>query len=86
VLDPIAWETARSFLAREHVTIADCLALATLQIAEGVYGVPLPSRCPVLAKWHAMFAQWLSGTPSDYPAPLLDLTNGLPAIRPPTAE
>ncbi len=86
LLDILASETAGPFLAGEHVTIADCLAMATLQFAEGHYGVPLPKGCPALADWYAMFAQRSSAAPINYPAPLLRLAYGLPNICPPSAQ
>lgn len=33
------------FMAGEHVTLADCVAMATLQYASDFYAVPIPSEC-----------------------------------------
>lgn len=85
MLDKLADETDGPFLAGEHVTIADCIAMATLQFAEGHYGVMLPSDCPRLADWYSMFAKRPSGAPVAYPAPLLALAFGLPEVCPPSA-
>lgn len=71
LLDTLAGETEGPFLAGAHVMTADCVAMATLQFAEGLYGVPLPTDCPVLAAWYAMFSTRPSAALVPFPAPLL---------------
>ena len=58
-------ETA--FLACDHVTTADCVAVATLQYAVDFYGVPIPHDCPLLARWYARFLQRPSAISPRYP-------------------
>lgn len=84
LLDTMMKETAGPFLAGPTVTIADCIAMATLQFAEQVYSVPVPSNCCNLVDWYGDFATRPSATLPTYPAPVLALAQGLPAICPPT--
>lgn len=79
LLDTMMEETAGAFLAGDHATIADCMAMATLQFADGLYGVPVPENCPMLAAWYARFATRPSAAPPSYPAPLLAVAHGLPS-------
>lgn len=85
VLDLLVQENAGPFLSGATPTIADCVAMATLQFAEHVYGVPLPSGCDALARWYAFFAERPSAALPDYPQPVLELAYGLPALCPPTS-
>lgn len=85
LLDALAKETQGPFLAGSQVTIADCIAMATLQFAENVYGVPIPSGCPTLADWYANFGSRPSATLPVYPAPMLTLAHGLPKLCAPTS-
>lgn len=85
LLDMLAMETKGPFLAGSQVTIADCIAMATLQFAENVYGVPIPSGCPTLARWYADFILRPSAASPSYPAPVLALAQGLPKLCPPTS-
>lgn len=84
LLDTLASETAGTFLAGDGVTIADCIAMATLQFAEKLYGVPLPEGCAVLRDWCDMFSKRPSSTAPSYPEPLLATARGLPNVCPPT--
>jgi glutathione S-transferase len=83
LLDVLAKETEGPFLAGSQVTIADCIAMATLQFAENVYGVPVPSGCQTLSDWYADFGSRPSATLPAYPAPMLALAHGLPSLCPP---
>ena len=84
LLDTLASETPGTFLAGEEVTIADCIAMATLQFAEKLYGVPLPEGCAVLHDWYEMFSKRPSAAAPSYPKPLLAVAQGLPNACPPT--
>lgn len=64
------------FLAGSSVTIADCMAMAVLQNADGLHGVPIPADCPALAAWYDRFSKRPSAAPATYPAPLLELAFG----------
>lgn len=85
LLDALAKETEGPFLAGSQVTIADCIAMATLQFAENVYGVPIPSGCPTLEDWYTDFGSRPSASLPAYPAPVLTLAHGLPKLSPPTS-
>ncbi len=82
-LDALIGETEGPFLAGQHVTIADCIATATLQFAEHCYGVPVPNY-DRLASWYAYFGKRPSATLPAYPEPVLALAYGLPKVCPPT--
>lgn len=84
VLDAMMRETGGPFLAGTQVTIADCVTMATLQFAEHVYGVPVPSGCSALEQWFAAFALRRSAALPNYPEPLIALAYGLPALSPPS--
>lgn len=56
------------FFASDHVTIADCVAMATLQYVIDFYDVPIPHDCPKLARWYAGFATRPSAALPRYPA------------------
>jgi glutathione S-transferase len=86
LLETLAGETAGPFLTGAHVTIADCIAMATLQFAEGLYGVSLPDGCPVVTEWYAVFAKRSSAAPVPYPSPLIEVAYGLPVVCPPSAK
>jgi len=85
VLDAMIQEREGPFLAGTQVTSADCIAMATLQFAEHVYGVPVPSGCRALTQWYASFALRRSAALPYYPEPLVALAHGLPALCPPSA-
>ncbi|MBH0115203.1 hypothetical protein I5E68_19885 [Novosphingobium sp. YJ-S2-02] len=82
LLDMLARETGGAFLAGGRVTIADCVAMATLQFADGLYGVPIPDGCDALSECYAMFAKRTSATPALYPEALYAVARGLPEICP----
>lgn len=83
LLDTIAQETEGSFLSGSQATIADCIAMATLQFAEHFYGVPVPENCQKLSAWYAYFASRTNGRIPNYPEPLRALAYGLLNICPP---
>ena len=85
MLGTLAGETPGTFLAGDGVTIADCIAMATLQFAEKLYGVPLPEGCAVLRDWYDMFGKRPSAAAPSYPEPLLVAAYGLPDVCPPTS-
>lgn len=84
VTDRLIPETAGPFLTGSHVTIADCMAMATLQFAEQVYSVVLPDDCGNLIDWYRAFARRPSAALPPYPEPVLALTRNLPAHCAPT--
>ena len=86
LLDTLTSETPGPFLAGNAVSIADCIAMATLQFAENLYGVPLPEGCAALRDWYDVFSQRPSATVPSYPEPLLAVAQGLPKVCPPTSE
>ena len=67
LLDTLASETPGVFLAGDEVTIADCIAMATLQFAEKLYGVSLPEGCPALRDWYHTFSRRPSAAAPSYP-------------------
>lgn len=71
-LDVLAGESNGPFLAGENVTMADCVAMATLQFAEGFYSIPVPQECPNLVRWYAMFSTRPSAVAPIYPAWVVD--------------
>lgn len=66
-LEALAGESDGPFLTGESVTMADCVAMATLQVAEGFYSVPVPQDCPNLTCWYAMFSARPSVVAPIYP-------------------
>lgn len=82
LLDTMAQESEGPFLAGSQATIADCIAVATLQFAENFYGVPVPENCSVLSDWYAFFALRPSAGLPSYPEPLRALAHGLPNVCP----
>lgn len=77
LLDVMLRENDGEFLTGSDVTIADCVAMATLQFAQNLYGVPVPKACPALCAWYDNFALRPSAVAPDYPAPLLAVAYGL---------
>ncbi|WP_113448048.1 glutathione S-transferase family protein [Rhizobium cremeum] len=59
--------TGSLFLAGERVTIADCVAIATLQYANDFYAVPIPPGCIDLQQWFDRFSLRPSATRPPYP-------------------
>lgn len=55
------------FLAGESVTIADCVAMATLQYTIRFYEVPIPPDCHRLSNWYARFSSRPSAAGSVFP-------------------
>ena len=56
-----------AFIAGDRVTIADCVAMATLQYAADFYAVPLPPGCPKLEGWFERFSVRPSAARPKYP-------------------
>lgn len=55
------------FIAGEHVTLADCVAMATLQYARDFYAVPIPPQCAKLQTWFDRFSERPSARRPPYP-------------------
>ncbi len=55
------------FIAGHHATLADCVAMATLQYASDFYAVPIPPECVKLQMWFDRFSQRHSATRPPYP-------------------
>ncbi|NUP06057.1 MAG: glutathione S-transferase family protein [Polyangiaceae bacterium] len=66
------------FLTGDEVTIADCVAMATLQFTRQFYGVPIPADCPRLAAWYERFSKRASAPAPKFPEDQLALAYGLP--------
>lgn len=71
-LDLLVDESDGPFLAGEHVTMADCVAMATLQFAEGFYSIPVPQDCPNLMRWYALFSTRQSAVTPVYPQHIVE--------------
>jgi glutathione S-transferase len=56
------------FLTGPDITIADCVAMATLQFTREFYGVPIPADCPALIDWYARFSARPSVQKLSFPA------------------
>ena len=65
------------FIAGSDVTIADCVAMATLQYAADFYEVPIPQDCPKLAQWYTGFSRRPSAVSPIYPQARRSLGAGL---------
>ncbi len=59
--------TDNPFIAGEHVTVADCVAMATLQYSSDFYGVSMPPECVNLRKWYDSFSVRPSAATPWYP-------------------
>ena len=55
------------FIAGQHVTLADCVAMAMLQYARDFYDVPIPLECAKLQMWFDSFIQRPSAKRPTYP-------------------
>lgn len=77
-LDLILGESQGPFLTGTEITIADCIAMATVQFAAEGYGVPLPERLKRLTAWYKVFQRRPSAVYPAYPAPFLARAFGLP--------
>lgn len=55
------------FIAGQYVTLADCVAMATLQYASDFYAVPIPPECVKLQTWFDRFSQRPSAKRPSYP-------------------
>lgn len=67
------------FITGDRVTIADCVAMATLQYAADFYDVPVPDDCQRLARWCAEFRQRPSAASPRYPEDKRAIALGLMA-------
>lgn len=56
------------FLAGDYVSIADCVAMATLQYTISFYDVPIPPDCRCLSNWYERFALRPSATGCEFPS------------------
>ncbi|SIQ86000.1 Glutathione S-transferase [Rhizobium sp. RU33A] len=65
------------FLASGSVTLADCVAMATLQYARDFYSVPIPSECARLYAWFYRFSERPSAKRPPYPEEQRVTANGL---------
>lgn len=65
------------FIAGGHVTLADCVAMATLQYAKDFYHVPIPPDCVKLQTWFDRFSQRPSAKRPPYPEEQSAKANGL---------
>lgn len=86
LLNTMIAESEGPFVAGPQVTIADCMAAATLQFAESFYGVLVPKAHTALTDWYTCFSSRPSASPPAYPAPLLALAHGLAEASPPTSN
>ncbi|ARE82299.1 glutathione S-transferase [Roseovarius mucosus] len=77
-LDLVLTENQGPFLTGSENTIADCIAMATLQFAADVYGVHLPERLEKLRAWYEFFRQRPSAICPPYPKGFLAVAHGLP--------
>lgn len=77
-LDLILTEAQGPFLTGHEITIADCIAMATVQFAADVYGVPLPERLERLCAWYDLCLQRPSAICPPYPNGFLAVAHGLP--------
>ncbi|MEO9338631.1 glutathione S-transferase family protein [Mesorhizobium sp. SB112] len=55
------------FIAGDRVTVADCVAMATLQYVADFYDVPIPSECMKLQGWFDRFSRRPSVARPSYP-------------------
>ncbi|MBX7481963.1 glutathione S-transferase family protein [Qipengyuania qiaonensis] len=86
LLDRMMAAAGGPFVAGSQITIADCIAMATLQFADEFYGVPVPQNCRTLAAWRSHFAARPSAASPAYPQQLLEIAYGLPTHCPPTSS
>jgi len=77
-LELILGENHGPFLTGPRISIADCIAMATVQFAAGGYGVTLPEKLGRLNAWHKHFQQRPSAVCPAYPAAFIERAYGLP--------
>lgn len=77
-LDLLLGESGGPFLTGDDITIADCIAMATVQFTDGAYGVPLPAGLANLRAWYKVMKQRPSAVCPPYPEPFLSRSYGLP--------
>lgn len=65
------------FVAGPNVTIADCVAMATLQFVVEFYSVQIPADCPKLIAWYDRFSKRPSFKPLTIPENMLEISRGL---------
>ena len=56
-----------AFIAGDFVSLADCVAMATLQYAKEFYSVPIPEDCARLSRWFEAFSHRPSAASPPYP-------------------
>jgi len=67
------------FIAGDRITVADCVAMATLQYAADFYAVPVPPECIKLQTWFEHFSTRPSAARPGYPEDKLARAQGLAA-------
>lgn len=77
-LEELVQEHKDPFLAGPHVTIADCVAMATFQFAHMLFSVPVPTSCPKLVQWYEMFSKRPSAAARPYPPEMVELSKVQP--------
>lgn len=81
-LDLLLGEAGGPFLTGAQVSLADCVAAATVEFAEGAYGVPLPDQLSRLQDWYVSFKERPSAVCPPYPPSFLERAYGLPQHSP----
>jgi glutathione S-transferase len=76
LLDRMATAQGGEFLVGDNVTIADCIAFATLQKGAEFFAAPFPDDCPTLERWYKRFSSRPSGAIPSYPPVLLEMAKG----------
>ena len=78
LLDLLLSERGGPFLTGVNISIADCIALATIQFCDGGYGVTLPAYLAHLNSWYETIRQRPSASCPVYPEAFLAHAYGLP--------
>lgn len=66
-----------AFITGDRITIADCVAMATLQYAADFHAVPIPPGCGRLERWFDRFSSRPSAARPPYPEPKRAVALGL---------
>lgn len=78
-LDLVLCESRGPILTGSDISIADCIAMATIQFAANGYGVAIPAGLEKLNAWYELLKQRPSAVCPSYPRPFLERAFGLPA-------
>lgn len=78
LLDLLLSERRGPFLTGANISMADCMALATIQFCDGGYGVMLPAYLTHLKCWYEIMRQRPSASCPVYPEAFLAHAYGLP--------